>query len=73
MVSASMLHTDTECSEAPADLTGSRDAPHISTLPPDAALFAVEKAIPLLQELEERGGEIIFVSLYWTNLLLFRN
>lgn len=32
-------------------LTGSRDAPHISTLPPDVTLFAVEKAIPLLQEL----------------------
>lgn len=29
-------------------LTGSRDAPHISTLPPDVTLFAVEKAIPLL-------------------------
>lgn len=35
-------------------LTGSRDAPHISTLPPDVALFAVEKAIPLLQELKEK-------------------
>lgn len=36
------------------NLTGSRDAPHVSTLPPDAALFAVEKAIPLLQELGEK-------------------
>lgn len=33
-------------------LTGSRDAPDISTLPPDVALFAVEKAVPLLQELK---------------------
>lgn len=43
----------TDCSEHAANLTGSRDAPHVSTLPPDAALFAVEKAIPLLQELRK--------------------
>lgn len=43
----------TDCSEHAANLTGSRDAPHVSTLPPDAALFAVEKTIPLLQELDE--------------------
>lgn len=36
-----------------ADLTGSRDAPNISTLPPDVALFAVKEAVPLLQELQE--------------------
>lgn len=35
------------------NLTRSRDAPYISTLPPDVALFAVEKPIPLLQELEK--------------------
>lgn len=46
--------TLTGCSQAPTDLTGSRDAPHISTLPPDAALFAVEKAISLLQELQRK-------------------
>lgn len=48
----SMLYI-TNCSKHAANLTGSRDAPHVSTLPPDAALFAVEKAIPLLQELGE--------------------
>lgn len=47
----------TDCSEHAANLTGSRDAPHVSTLPPDAALFAVEKAIPLLQELGEKKKE----------------
>lgn len=35
------------------DLTGSRDAPNISTLPPDVTLFAMEEAISLLQELQE--------------------
>lgn len=36
-----------------ADLAGSRDAPHVSTLPPDVALLAVEEAVPLLQELQQ--------------------
>lgn len=49
----SMLYI-TDCSEHAANLTGSRDAPHVSTLPPDAALFAVEKTIPLLQELGKK-------------------
>lgn len=47
----------TDCTEHTANLTGSRDAPHVSTLPPDAALFAVEKAIPLLQELGEKKNK----------------
>lgn len=32
-------------------LTGSRDAPHISTLPPDVALLTVEESIPLFKKL----------------------
>ena len=39
-------------------LTGSRDAPHVSTLPPDVTLLAVEKAIPLLQELRKQTLEL---------------
>lgn len=44
-----MLNKD--YSKQAAYLTGTRDAPDISTLPPDVAFFAVKKAIPLLQEL----------------------
>lgn len=35
------------------NLTGSRDAPNVSTLPPDVTLFAVKEAVPLLQELQK--------------------
>lgn len=42
-------------------LTGSRDAPHVSTLPPDVTLPAVEKAIPLLQELIRKQTSDSFV------------
>lgn len=41
------------------NLAGSRDAPHISTLPPDVALLAVEKAVPLLQELKSIAGSFL--------------
>lgn len=44
------------------DLTGSRDAPNVSTLPSDVALFAVKEAIPLLQELQEKHQGVLVLT-----------
>lgn len=45
------------------DLTGSRDAPDVSTLPSDVALLAVKEAVPLLQELQEKyQGKLVLTA-----------
>lgn len=41
------------------DLAGSRDAPNVSTLPPNVTLFAVKEAISLLQELQKKISWIV--------------
>lgn len=46
------------------DLTGSRNAPDISTLPSDVAFFAVEKTVPLFQKLPQKK------YFYWQQLLV---
>lgn len=53
------------------NLTRSRDAPYISTLPLDVALFAVEKPIPLLQELEKTKINKICTKSFFTTAGFF--
>lgn len=69
-LTADAIHKTKVMLNCTTNLAGSRDAPHVSTLPPDVALLAVEEAVPLLQELKSEQDYFLYSQICVPQLYL---